>query len=73
MKYPTVRYEYDKHHGTILFMNMLELVYQDVHIDEVVEWLSNQEGSRRLAYNMWKFRSPKEAEECIILYNLTWT
>lgn len=73
MKYPTVAYEHDKHYGHIVRMHMLDLIDQDLSIDEAIEWLTAQVGVRRLAYNMWKFRSLREAEECIMLYNLTWT
>jgi hypothetical protein len=73
MKHPTVRYEHDKHRGHIVCMHMLDLIEQDLDIDAVIEWLTAQAGSKRLAYNMWKFRSQNEAEECIIMYNLTWT
>lgn len=72
MKYPTVRYTHDKHRGHIVHMDMLDLVDQDSDIDTVIEWLNNH-CHKRIAYNMWKFRSTQDANECIILYNLTWT
>jgi hypothetical protein len=71
MKYPTCTYEHNKHYGHIVRMHMLDRIEQDLSIDTAIEWLSTQIGSKRLAYNMWQFRSQNDADECIMLYNLT--
>lgn len=46
-------------------------------LDERIEWatkeLSKWQGVKRMAWDMWQFKTKKDAEKFITLYNLIWS
>ena len=42
-------------------------------LEEVILWANEHAQARRISYDTWQFRSRAEAEQFIMVYNLTWT
>ena len=47
-----------------------------IMLDDIIEWtdkeLTKWKDSRRIAWDMWQFKSKREAEKFITLFHLTW-
>lgn len=42
-------------------------------LEEVILWANEHAQARRISYDTWQFRSQADAEQFIMVYNLTWT
>ena len=47
-----------------------------IMLDDIIEWadkeLTKWQDCRRIAWDMWQFKSKREAEKFITLFHLTW-